>query len=475
MIASRNASVLLTVSVLAGCGRVPLPSGGPAPLVAVAEASYPVRQDLLATTVPTGTPPHWPTPGYPPLRSLKLGARSMDVDFATQLRPALGRTILDPQTALNAAQRDNLGRALENFFGTSAAPGVRLPAYDATTALAFYDVNRRKGVFYNLEVVYGRVHDWNEAAETVRELNLTEPALARGSVLYRRWCMSCHGETGAGDGSHAIQIGAIPRDYRQGTFKFVSAFPQEEQPRKGVKGKPLKADLKRTIRHGLDGSMMPAFPQFSDTELDDLASYVIHLSIRGEVEYETMIRAIQLLTNPSDEDPDYTPEVMQQTMDLNTILVVGNWGRAGHSAIPIPPSECPTEELRMESAVRGYKAFSLRGCLGCHDNYGRTQQLKYDAWGTVVQPRNLMLGIYRGGRRGEDLYARIYGGIVPSTMPDYTPNLKLNPSIPGKTDEIWDIVHFLQTLPDPRGRRELADRLHREKRTNPGLNVIPFD
>src|SRR5205823_638756 len=134
-------------------------------------------------------------------------------------------------------------------------------------------------------------------------LHLDEAALARGGVLYRRSCLQCHGPTGAGDGAHAVAMTAMPRDYRRGIFKFITTFPSST-PRSGELGKARTDDLKRTIRNGLDGSMMPPFPQFTDEQLDDLAGYVQHLSIRGECEFEVIGRIINLAKNPRDDDPD---------------------------------------------------------------------------------------------------------------------------------------------------------------------------
>jgi mono/diheme cytochrome c family protein len=135
------------------------------------------------------------------------------------------------------------------------------------------------------------------------------------------------------------------------------------------------------------------------------------------------------------------------------LFTLGNWKRAEESPIPVPPENTPTEADRLTSAVRGYRAF-LGTCAGCHQDFGRAEQLKFDMWGTVVQPRNLTLGVYRGGRRGEDLYARVYGGIYPSTMPDS--KAKADGAKPGEPDGIWDVVHFLQMLADPRGRKMLT-------------------
>jgi hypothetical protein len=74
-----------------------------------------------------------------------------------------------------------------------------------------------------------------------------------------------------------------------------------------------------------------------------------------------------------------------------------------------------------------------------------------------VQPRNLTLGVFRGGRRGEDLYARIYGGIHPSGMTAFQSALKTGPSYPDRPDKIWNVVHFVQALADPYARQRLQD------------------
>jgi mono/diheme cytochrome c family protein len=427
-------------------------------------ARYPVRTDLMAVA-DLGAPPKWYSSGYPPLLSARLGARSPDPEFADRLRPLLGKAILDPEKSLTAAQRDDVGRFLDPYFGTPANPVVRPVTKEQAEKLKLHELFT-EGLADGAtpeDAVAGVIAE-AEAARAA--LGLDDGALARGGVLYRRWCLQCHGPTGGGDGGHAIAANAMPRDYRQGVFKFITAFPTSALTQKGEKGKARKDDLRRVIRNGLDGSMMPPFPQFSDAELDDLAGYVIHLSVRGETEYEVLTRVISLTTNPRDDDPLYSPEFAEQLVAKNFLSVLGNWGRAERSPIPIPPENCPTEADRLASAVRGHKAFTNGGCLGCHANYGRDQQLKYDLWGTVVQPRDLVLGVYRGGRKGEDLYARVYGGIYPSTMPDYKAKLATTTPAPGRPDEVWDIVHFLQALSDPAGRRRMQE-------LDPGIKIEP--
>ena len=433
--------------LLAGCGQVPLPDGSP--VAAVAALKYPVRSDLLRVG-DLGAPPGWYSPGYLPLRTARDGDRSPDADFAAKLRPLVGKAILDPDAGLTPPQRDDVGKALDGYFGSPATPAVRVPTAEQASALKLEEVFG-EGLPSGKTAADALAEALAEANAARDRLGLSDDALARGGVLYRRWCLQCHGPTGGGDGAHAVKAAAPPRDYRQGLFKFVTCFPAGT-PRKGEMGKARKEDIRRAVRKGIDGSMMPPFANLTDAEVDDLAGYVIHLSVRGETEFDTLSRVIGLTTNPRDDDPAYSPEFAAQLVAQKLLLTLGNWARADAAVIPVPPENCTTELDRLRSAARGYKAFAGT-CAGCHQDYGRAPQLKYDMWGTVVQPRNLTLGVYRGGRRGEDLYARLYAGIYPSTMPDSKAKAANPPA--NQPDELWDLVHFLQALADPRERKLL--------------------
>lgn len=413
-----------------------------------------------------GTPRKWPTPGFPPLRSARFIGTTPDRELAEDIRKQLGKNVLDPTAELQPAPRAQLAALLDRDFGTPAEPRVRLPEWNELVAAAVVRLDPEKGVFANLRAVAKELRrwqaddlraDWEAARAAWAELGLDDATLARGSVIYRRLCLQCHGPTGAGDGRHAIALVAMPRDYRQGIFKFVTTSIPQNQPRKGLGavGKPRRDDLKRTLRAGIDGSMMPAFPSLSEAELDDLVSYVIHLSIRGETEFATLARAAR----PTEEDPEFIGPDLTWLYDQNLIWVLVNWGLAARSGITIPPENVRTPEERLESAFRGYVLYNSAeyGCAGCHVNYGREEQLKWDLWGGVVQPRNLVLGVYRGGRRGVDLYARLYVGIHPSGMPAFANTLATGPRYPDKPDKLWNIVHFLQTLADPHARERLQD------------------
>src|SRR5207253_9865578 len=105
-----------------------------------------------------------------------------------------------------------------------------------------------------------------------------------------------HGLAGDGRGPAGAWLNPHPRDYRSGEFKFASAVPK-----KGSR-KPRREDLLRTLRVGIDGTSMPSFALLEEKSaagedrdlqpLEALASYVIHLSLRGQMEFSLMQRVI---------------------------------------------------------------------------------------------------------------------------------------------------------------------------------------
>ncbi len=462
-----------------GCGSSYLPPAEPAPPSSDSTAKYPIRTDyLVLERLPSkngleGTPKRWNSPGYPPLRSARNVNVTPDRDIGEDLRLQMRKNLLDPTVEMSPQQAMQLGRLLLQHFGTPAQPRVDVPDWNQFVTSAVVRLSPSEGVFANLGAAAaalasfnGKVWktDWDVAISVMSGLQLDQSHLARGSVLYRRWCMQCHGVSGAGDGAHAINLAAMPRDYRQGIFKFISAMPEPGQQKKGLgaSGKPRREDIVRAIREGIDGSMMPAFPTLTESELNDLTSYVIHLAVRGETEFVTLAQIL----DENSEDYGTSGLALGWLMNRNLVYVLYNWGVAARSAIPIPPEHTPTESDWLASAIRGAKRYTEYGCGSCHQNFGREPQLKWDRWGTIVQPRNLLLGVYRGGRKGQDLYSRIYGGVYPSGMTAHFDRLANVPQLPDQPDQIWDIVHFLQALADPKQRALL-------KQTDPSLQIDP--
>jgi mono/diheme cytochrome c family protein len=269
--------------------------------------------------------------------------------------------------------------------------------------------------------------------------HMDEATLANGSVLYRRHCLHCHGLTGDGRGPTAPWVNPHPRDYRKGKFKFTSTS-QGEGSRKA-----RREDLLRTLRQGIDGTSMPSFGLLSDDELQALVSYVIHLSVRGQVEESVLSDALGSKEGVDDIDGTAKKKLKgiwrawkSAQDDANAIVVGAAPSYAGKPAGELSKAE---REEWDKSVARGFEIFTTgKGkCRQCHNDFGRANDYKYDEWGTIVRPANLTAGTYRGGRRPLDLYYRISAGINGSKMPAHDTALK--------PEEIWDIVNFLEAMP----------------------------
>jgi mono/diheme cytochrome c family protein len=382
--------LLLGLVLLAGCELESYPE----------ELTYPPRTDPLVIEHASRDAPDFDRPGEFP-----------HVLFAGLTDEERDKLLKDPLT-LNDDQRQQLQTTLTDLFGTPAHPTVK-GSGDAAEAVA----------------------------KLRNTLQLDETTLTRGSNLYRINCLHCHGLTGDGRGPTAPWVNPHPRDYRQGIFKFTSSSQQEGTRR------PRKDDIVRTIHEGIEGSSMPSFRLLPDEDLDSIASYVIHLSIRGETEFGVMRT---FLTG----EPEGS---VQENVEQYLAAVAGWWQTAQDSMIKPTGSE---PKLNEASVQRGFNLFIQAkegvGCIGCHTDYGRQAPHKYDYWGTIVRPANIVAGVYRGGRRPIDLYWRIYAGINGTGMTAFG-------NTEGITSEkLWDLVHFLQVVPYPAMREKYHIQLEAE-------------
>ncbi|MGL6096886.1 MAG: cytochrome c, partial [Fimbriiglobus sp.] len=243
-----------------------------------------------------------------------------------------------------------------------------------------------------------------------------------GSVLYRRSCSQCHGLTGDGRGPTGPWLYPHPRDFRQGVFKASANTPG---------GKPRPADLKRVIKYGVPGTSMPVFDLLPDADVDAIAAYVQHLSVRGEAEF----RATAALLDDGDEGPATDPAAEVRTA---TDTAMSQWLAAAASAAPIP--EIPADSTA-ESVRRGHELFlGAAGCVGCHVDYGRAEQFRYDVWGVAGRVADLTGGDRRWGKSADDLARRVKYGSPAAGMP-------ANPLL--ADDQVRDLVAFLRDLPAP--------------------------
>jgi mono/diheme cytochrome c family protein len=363
---------------------------------------YPLRNDPLLASDITAVPNHWDRPGEFPLRMLNALRPGEE-------RASAEKNFLNPRD-IDAASDEQLESALEELFGTPANP------------------------------IVGGIEP-----EVRARLRLDADTLAAGSVVYRSHCLHCHGLTGNGRGPTASWVNPHPRDYRQGLFKFTSTLGGNER-------KPRRDDLLRTVRQGIEGTSMPSFGLLPQSDQEAVVSYVIHLSLRGNVEFGVMQQLIQKSISSG--------EVKSTVSDYLTGFV-GFWMKASEESsiiTPDPKYPIPTGDQRRASVQRGFKLFndtSEAGCIACHKDYGRQALLFYDKWGTIGRPLDVTQRVYRGGQRRIDLYWRIYSGVNGSNMPGFG-NVLASESFrtQNQHDGIWDLVNFLEVLPFKQMRKE---------------------
>lgn len=447
--------------------------------------AYSVRTDFVVSPVKTWTavPTAFNHPGILPLDEVKKPRSGKTTPDLEALRGEIGKKLLDPEK-LSAQMRADMGKVLNDTFGTPAAPKI----------------------VFNAEALK-KADDALTAEAAVRDLKLSPKELADGSASYRRQCLHCHGMEGNGRGPTGYWVNPPPRDYRTGIFKFTSSN-QDQGARK-----PRREDLKHILLVGVEGTSMPSFGTLPDAELEALVSYVIHLSLRGETELSTMADTLEKktyavlaaekavsdakATNASqsvvadatarlDEvkklqdyyanlREDLKEPTLHQAVEDNLALAAMRWVEAQKPATAIKPNPYTygaSEADYLASAARGAKVFQgAGGCIQCHQNYGRESNLVYDAWGTIVRGRNLFDGVYRGGRRPIDLYYRVHSGINGAGMTKYDMiKDQLKPADLGVSEEqfksidpLWDIVNFLQALPYPDLRVKLREKPYNVK------------
>jgi cytochrome c oxidase cbb3-type subunit 2 len=205
-------------------------------------------------------------------------------------------------------------------------------------------------------------------------------------VVYERYCLSCHGDLGNGEGEFAEYISPKPRDYRQGTFKWRST------PSGSL---PTVSDLEKTVRDGVYGTYMPTWYAIGKRSRLDVIAYIQTFSPRWKTEKP----------QPS---------------------------------ITIPPEPPYTDE----SVTRGRAIYERSNCAQCHGQAGlgdgpSAHELK-DDWGNPIVPYDLTQGHIKCGDTGPDIYRVFITGMNGTPMPSFTDSIN--------ADESWDLVHYIQSL-----------------------------
>src|SRR4029450_3119096 len=176
----------------------------------------------------------------------------------------------------------------------------------------------------------------------------TEGQRESGKKLYLKNCAQCHGEKGDGEGYAATHLRPRPRNFTTGKFK-VRTTPNGALP--------THQDLINIIRRGMPYTSMPAWPNFSDREVSDIAYFLTTFS-------------------PEFSNAASVPQPMQ---------------------LPSAPKSSK------ESIEAGQKLFVDTGCVKSHGTLGRgdgpSAPTLTDDWGHPIRAAGLSQD-WRLGREG---------------------------------------------------------------------------
>jgi len=219
-----------------------------------------------------------------------------------------------------------------------------------------------------------------------------EPSVERGKLVYVEKCVFCHAEDGSGKGVSAFYSSPRPRNFIKGQYKFrTTPF-----------GKiPTDADLHKMLVRGMPGTTMPSWKHFPDVDLKSLVLYLKTLSKK--------------------------------------FAKFKKKGKS-HKIIKI----APRPPFNQQSLERGKKFFDTT-CSGCHGLKGRSDgestERNVDIESDSIRPRNLTKPwTFRRGSHPKNIFLTIRSGLSTTAMPRHSKRIY-------KDDDIWDIVHYVITLP----------------------------
>jgi mono/diheme cytochrome c family protein len=216
----------------------------------------------------------------------------------------------------------------------------------------------------------------------------TEAQRESGKKLYGKYCSQCHGEKGDGEGYAAPHLLPRPRNFTTGKFKIRTT------PNGAL---PTHQDLVNVIRRGMPYTSMPAWPNFSDQEVSDLAYFITTFS-------------------PEFSNKESVPKPVE---------------------LPSAPASS------QESIELGKKLYVDTGCVRCHGTLGRgdgpsAPTLK-DDWEHPIRAADLSQSwTFRGGSTREDIFRTMSTGLNGTPMPSFADSLK--------PEQRWAITDFIVSL-----------------------------
>lgn len=212
-----------------------------------------------------------------------------------------------------------------------------------------------------------------------------------GNELYQTHCANCHGTTGDGFGRAGSNLFPPPRRFRDEPIRMNSSKNRVASD----------SDIAQSIRRGQPGTSMPAFKQFSDSEIVSLVEVLREFMIKG-------LHARYANALLPDEGLDS--------------LVESKWIAArsqASEAIAVP-------DLSNISTLvsRGRAVFRSAGCNGCHNVRGKNIRVGnrlFDSLGRPLHAPNLGHDAFHGGDEPSEIYKRITLGIPGTPHPALAP------------------------------------------------------
>jgi mono/diheme cytochrome c family protein len=216
----------------------------------------------------------------------------------------------------------------------------------------------------------------------------TDAQRESGKTLYLKYCAQCHGEKGDGEGYATPHLYPKPRNFTTGKFK-VRTTPNGSLP--------AHQDLVNIIRRGMPYTSMPAWPNFSDAEVANLAYFIT----------------------------TFSPE----------------FAKAENVAKPVDLPGAPRSSN--ETIAQGKKLYEDTGCIRCHGNLGRgdgpsAPTLKDDLDNPIRAADLAQPWTFRGGSTREDIFRTMSTGFNGTPMPAFADALT--------PEQRWAITDFIVSL-----------------------------
>jgi mono/diheme cytochrome c family protein len=215
----------------------------------------------------------------------------------------------------------------------------------------------------------------------------TDAAGASGQQVYAQYCSQCHGDNGDGRGIATPYLRPAPRDFTSGKYQIRTT---------ATGALPTDDDIRRVIRNGIPYTAMPAFPDLSDDQVDDLVGLLKSFSRRFASGQAPAPIALP-------DDPGYSAE-------------------------------------RVEEAKKVYQSI---GCAGCHGAEGRgdgpSAPTLRDDWGQAVRAADLTRPwTFNGGATRADIFRSISTGLNGTPMAGFESALS--------AEQRWALVDYITSL-----------------------------